>query len=158
MQGNKTVITHLNQALSAELTAIAQYIVHAEMCDNWGYRRLGAYTRKQAIDEMKHAEGLIERILFLDGTPKIGVMLAPKIGGSVKTQIENDLAAELGAVKEYNEAAAACSEVRDNGSYDLFTSMVQDEEKHADFLESQLHMIGEIGIEYYLAQQLEAGG
>lgn len=155
MQGNETVITHLNEALSAELTAIAQYMVHGEMCDNWGYRKLGAYIKKQAIDEMKHAEGLIERILFLDGTPKIGVMLAPKIGASVKMQIENDLAAELGAVKQYNKAVSACSEAKDNGSRELFESMVKDEEKHADFLEAQLHQIGEIGLEYYLAQQLQ---
>lgn len=155
MQGNETVITHLNEALSAELTAIAQYIVHAEMCDNWGYRRLGAYIKKQAIDEMKHAEGAIERILFLDGIPKIGVMLAPKIGANVKAQIENDLAAELGAVKAYNKAVSACTAAKDNGSRELFESMVKDEEKHADFLEAQLHQIGEMGLEYYLAQQLQ---
>lgn len=95
MRGKEPVIQHLNAALKAELTAIVQYIVHSEMCHNWGYKRLGDYIKKQAIDEMRHAEGLIERILFLDGAPKVDVMPTPQIGQNVKAQIENDLAAEL---------------------------------------------------------------
>lgn len=154
MHGNENVITELNQALSGELTAIVQYIVHSEMCDNWGYQRLGAYIKKQAIDEMKHAEGLIERILFLDGTPQTNLSLAPKIGSSVKAQIENDLAAELDAVKQYNGAVKVCVEAGDNGSRDLFQGMVKDEEEHADFLETQLHMVSEVGLDNYLAQQM----
>lgn len=154
MRGNETVIQRLNEALSGELTAIVQYIVHAEMCGNWGYQRLGAYIKKQAIDEMKHAEGLIERILFLDGVPKVDVMPAPKIGATVKAQFDNDLAAELEAVKQYNSAVETCGEAGDNASRALFERMVKDEEEHADFLEAQLFLIGEVGLDNYLAQQI----
>lgn len=157
MRGNEKVIDELNEALKAELTAIVQYIVHAEMCHNWGYQRLGNYIKKQAIDEMKHAEGLIERILFLDGTPKVDVMPAPQIGASVKAQIENDLAGELDAVKQYNGAVEVCTAAGDNGTRDLFQRMVTDEEQHFDFLEAQLFMIGETGLENYLAQQIHEG-
>jgi bacterioferritin len=155
MKGNDNVIGHLNKALSAELTAIAQYIVHSEMCDNWGYKAYGAFVKKQAIDEMRHAEGLIERILFLDGIPAIEVKLAPQIGASVKAQIENDLAAEADAIKQYNAAVKACVEAGDNGTRELFEGMVKDEEQHLDFLEAQLHMISEMGLENYLALQMK---
>ncbi len=154
MRGNDKVIAELNQALTAELTAIVQYMVHSEMCDNWGYRRLGAYIKKQAMDEMKHAEGLIERILFLDGTPQVAVGLAPKVGASVKAQFENDLAAELSAVTQYNNAIAVCTKSADNASRELFEKMVKDEEGHVDFLESQLHMVKEMGLDKYLTQQM----
>jgi bacterioferritin len=157
MRGNDNVIAQLNAALNAELTAIVQYMVHAEMCDNWGYERLGAYVKKQAIDEMRHAEELIERILFLDGAPQVSVALTPKIGLSVKAQLENDLAAELEAVKQYNAAARVCVEAGDNASRDLFEKMVKDEEDHTDWLESQLGMIKEMGLENYLAQQIHNG-
>jgi bacterioferritin len=157
MQGNEKVIEQLNEALKSELTAIVQYIVHAEMCQNWGYKRFGNYIKKQAIDEMKHAEGLIERILFLDGTPKVDVMPTPKIGANVKAQIENDLAGELDAVKQYNNAVAVCTEAGDNGTRELFERMVTDEEEHSDFLEAQLFVIGETGLENYLAQQIHEG-
>jgi bacterioferritin len=149
------VIQQLNEALAAELTAIVQYIVHSEMCHNWGYHRLGGYVKKQAIDEMRHAEGLIERILFLDGSPKVDVIPAPKIATSVKAQLETDLSAELGAVKQYNAAARICGNAADNASKNLFEKMVKDEEEHTDFLETQLSMIGEIGLDNYLAQQLQ---
>ncbi len=154
MRGNDKVIAQLNEALKAELTAIIQYIIHAEMCNNWGYDRLGGYTKKQAIDEMKHAEGLIERILFLYGTPRVDVMPTPKIGATVKAQLENDLAAEMEAVIQYNSAVAICAEAGDNASRALFEKMVADEEKHTDYLESQLFMIGEVGFDNYLAQQI----
>ncbi len=154
MQGNQQVIEHLNAALKAELTAIVQYIVHAEMCQNWGYRRLGDYIKKQAIDEMRHAEGLIERILFLDGTPKVDVMPTPQIGATLKAQIENDLRAELDAVRQYNESVRVCTEAGDNGSRAIFEKMVQDEEQHADFLETQSQLIVEIGVENYLSQHM----
>ncbi len=156
MRGNEKVISELNSALQAELTAIVQYFVHAEMCDNWGYKHLGGYIKKQAIDEMRHAEGLIERILFLDGTPAIGVTLAPQVGGSVKAQHENDLAGELDAVKQYNAAVQVCVQAADDGSRALFEKMVQDEEKHANFLEARLHAIKEMGLDNYLSQQLHA--
>ncbi|MCW5981318.1 MAG: bacterioferritin [Bryobacteraceae bacterium] len=157
MRGNDGVIEQLNKALAAELTTISQYIVHAEMCENWGYLALGGYIQKQAIGEMKHAEGLIARVLFLDGTPKVDIALTPNIGANVKAQLENDLKGELEAIQQYNAAAKVCLEAGDNGSRELFEQMIKDEEEHADFLEAQLHMIGEIGIENYLAQQMSAG-
>lgn len=156
MRGSDKVIAQLNEALKAELTAIVQYIVHAEMCQNWGYARLGGYIKKQAIDEMRHAEGLIERILFLEGTPKVDVMPTPRIGATVKAQLENDLGAETEAVNQYNSAVAICSDAKDNASRALFEKMVADEEKHTDFLEAQLFMIGELGLDNYLARQIHA--
>lgn len=154
MKGSPKVIDELNKALQSELTAICQYMIHGEMCQNWGYNKLGAFIKKQAIDEMRHAEGLIERILFLDGTPRLDVMPAPKIGATVKAQLENDLAAESEAVKQYNNSARICVEAGDNGTYAIFEKMVTDEEQHADYLEAQLGMIAEVGIENYLAQQI----
>ena len=154
MRGNDEVIRQLNEALKAELTAIVQYIVHAEMCQNWGYNRLGGYIKKQAIDEMKHAEGLIERILFLDGTPRVDVMPTPRIGANVKAQLENDLTAVLEAVGQYNSSVAICSQAGDNASRALFEKMAADEEQHTDFLEAQLSLIGEVGLDNYLAQQM----
>jgi len=157
MRGNENVINELNAALRAELIAIVQYMVHAEMCHNWGYQRMGDYIRKQAIDEMRHAEHLIERILFLDGTPRVGIGLDPKIGDTVKAQLENDLAAELEAVQQYNHSVQVCRDAGDNGSRELFEAMVKDEEKHTDFLEAQRDLIAQTGYENYLAQQIKGG-
>ncbi|MGO9519788.1 MAG: bacterioferritin [Candidatus Korobacteraceae bacterium] len=157
MRGDQKVIQQLNAALSAELTAIAQYMVQAEMCDSWGYHRLGGLTKARAIEEMHHAEGLIERIIFLDGTPAIDIPLTPKVGTTVQQQLELDYADEEGAVRQYNDAAKLCREVGDAGSKDLFEKMIGDEERHADFLEQQLHSIKEMGIGAYLAQQLQGG-
>jgi len=154
VRGNENVLEQLNAALSAELTAIVQYMVHSEMCENWGYERLGELFRKQAIGEMRHAEGLIERILFLDGVPKVDIKLAPNIGANVKAQLENDLKGELDAVRQYNASAAVCVEAGDNGSRELFEGMLEDEEEHVDFLEAQLHLIEELGLEKYLARQI----
>ncbi len=154
MRGNDQVIQQLNAALKEELSAIVQYIVHAEMCHNWGYKRYGDYVKKQAIDEMRHAEGLIERILFLEGQPQVDVMPAPKIGQNVKAQLENDLAGELAAVKQYNAAVRICADLKDGASRALFEKMTKDEEEHADFLETQLSVIQDIGIENYLSQQM----
>ena len=154
MRGNEKVIEQLNAALSAELTAIAQYMVQAEMCESWGYHRLGALTKARAIQEMHHAEHLIERIIFLGGTPAIDIPLTPKVGASVQQQLEIDHADEDDAVRQYNKAAKICREAGDAGSKDLFESMIQDEERHADFLEAQLHSIKEMGIGAYLSQQL----
>ncbi len=155
MKGNPKVIEQLNTALSSELTAIAQYMVQAEMCSNWGYRRLGALTKKRAIEEMRHAEGLIERILFLDGIPEVNVGLKPQIGKNVQEHLEIDLKDELSAVVEYNEAVKICNEAGDAGSRELFEHMIQDEERHADFLESQLQDIKDLGLANYLAQQMK---
>lgn len=154
MRGNENVLEQLNAALSAELTAIVQYMVHSEMCENWGYERLGELFRKQAIGEMRHAEGLIERILFLDGVPKVDIKLAPNIGANVKAQLENDLKGELDAVRQYNASAAVCVEAGDNGSREMFEKMVKDEEGHVDLFEAELHQISEMGLENYLAQQM----
>jgi bacterioferritin len=154
MRGNEKVIAELNEALREELTAINQYFIHAEMCHNWGYHKLGSYIRKQAIDEMKHAEVLIERILFLDGTPKMEY-LDLNIGQSVKDQIEADLKLEVNAVAMYNKAIQISRDALDDASRELFAKLLKDEEQHVDWLEAQLHLIKEIGYERYLANQAE---
>ena len=153
MKGNSKVIAELNKALREELTAINQYFLHAEMCENWGYHRLADFIKKQSIGEMKHAETLIERILFLDGSPSM-MPLELKVGGTVKNMIESDLALEVGAVKMYNESIAIATKEGDNGSRDLFVVLLKDEEEHVDFLEAQMHQIKELGYERYLTQQM----
>jgi bacterioferritin len=157
MRGNEKVIEQLNAALSAELTAIVQYMVQAEMCDNWGYHRLGELTKKRAIEEMHHAEGLIERIIFLDGTPEVKVALRPQIGANVKEHLEIDLKDEVEASAQYNEAVKICVAAADDASRALFERMILDEERHVDFLEAQLHSIQEMGIANYLSEQLKDG-
>jgi len=154
MRGNEEVIALLNQALKEELTAISQYFIHAEMCENWGYKKLGDYIKKQSIDEMKHAEALIERILFLDGAPKMTKALSLSVGDGVKAQITNDLGLEIGAVAMYNAAAKKAADVGDNASRELFIKLLKDEEAHVDWLEAQLHQMKELGYENYLAQQM----
>jgi len=153
MKGNPRVIAELNKALREELTAINQYFLHAEMCENWGYHRLSDFIKKQSIGEMKHAEVLIERILFLDGSPSM-MPLELKVGGTVKGMLESDLALEVGAVKQYNDAIAIATKEGDNGSRDLFVVLLKDEEEHVDFLEAQMHQIKELGYERYLTQQM----
>jgi len=152
MKGNEKVIEQLNRALREELTAINQYFIHSEMDENWGYDKLAGYIKKLSIEEMKHAEKLIERILFLDGKPTMEP-LALAIGSNVKEMLEHDLKLEIGAVALYNEASRTAFENADNGSRDLFVSLLKDEEGHADWLEAQLHQIGEIGYERYLITQ-----
>ncbi|MGA3070709.1 MAG: bacterioferritin [Terracidiphilus sp.] len=152
MKGKPKVIEQLNHALREELTAINQYFVHAEMCENWGYDRLSKYIKKQSIDEMKHAESLIERIFFLDGAPSMEP-LALTVGQNVKGMIESDLKLELGAVVLYNEAVRIATDEKDNGSRDLFVKLLKDEEEHVDWLEAQLHQIAELGYERYLTTQ-----
>jgi bacterioferritin len=153
MKGNPKVIAELNKALREELTAINQYFLHAEMCENWGYHRLSDFIKKQSIGEMKHAEVLMERILFLDGTPSMEP-LKLTVGTSVKAMIESDLALELGAVKQYNDAVALATKEGDNGSRDLLVQLLKDEEEHVDFLEAQVHLIKELGYERYLTMQM----
>jgi bacterioferritin len=152
MKGNPKVIEKLNHALREELTAINQYFVHCEMCESWGYDRLSKYIKKQSIDEMKHAEALIERILFLDGSPTMEP-LALSIGKNVKEMLASDLKLEIGAVAMYNESAKLAADEADNGSRDLFIKLLKDEEEHADWLETQLHQISELGYERYLTTQ-----
>ena len=157
MRGKDKVIASLNQALRAELTAINQYFLHAEMLENWGYHRLGEIIKKQSIDEMKHAEQFIERILFLDGAPNLGIGLSIKAGENAKGQLESDLALELEAVTQYNAGVKTCTEEGDNTSRELFEGILKDEEKHIDFLEAQLHAIEEVGIQNYLSEQMHGG-
>ena len=152
MKGNEKVLEQLNRALREELTAISQYFVHSEMDENWGYERLSKSLKKLSISEMKHAETLIERILFLDGTPNMEP-LAFSIGKTVKEALANDEKLELGAVKMYNEAAKVATEQGDHGSRDLFVKILRDEEGHLDFFEAQLYEIGEMGYERYLTTQ-----
>jgi bacterioferritin len=154
MHGDEKVLEQLNSALSSELTAIVQYMTQSEMCQNWGYKRLGDRTKARAIEEMKHAEGLIERIIFLDRIPTIDVGLKPQLGSNVQQQMEINLKDEQDAVRQYNNAVRICVEARDEGSKALFEGMIHDEERHVDFLEAQLHSIKEMGIANYLAQQL----
>ena len=154
MRGHDTVIAELNEALREELSAINQYFIHAEMCHNWGYHRLGSYIRKQSIDEMKHAEQLIERILFLDGTPKMEY-LDLNVGGSVRAQIEADLQLEVNAVAMYNKAIRVSRDAGDDQSRELFSKLLKDEEEHVDWLEAQVHQIQEMGYERYLSLQAE---
>ena len=154
MHGDQTVIQQLNNALSSELTAIVQYMTQSEMCQNWGYKRLGDLTKARAIEEMRHAEGLIERIIFLDALPTVEVGLKPQLGSKVQEQMEINLKDEVDAVRQYNAAVKVCVEAKDDGSKALFESMIRDEERHADFLEAQLHAIQEMGLGPYLAQQM----
>lgn len=155
MKGQPEVIKQLNAGLHAELTAIVQYMVQAEMCQNWGYGRLGDEIKKQAIDEMHHAEGLIERIVFLDGVPAVEVGLQPKISSNVKAMLVDNLVAEKDAVRQYNGAVAVCTKHGDAGTREMFEHMVKDEEGHTDHLEGQLHAIKEVGLDNWLAQQVK---
>ena len=154
MKGDPKVIVVLNEVLKAELTAINQYFLHAEMCENWGYEKLAKHTRKESIEEMQHAEKLMERILYLDGTPNMSDYFKINIGPNVKAQLQNDLNVEYDAVKRLNKGVALCVQVGDNGSRELLESILTDEEEHIDWLEAQLHAISEMGIENYLAQHL----
>jgi bacterioferritin len=154
MQGKPKVIAALNEALVEELMAINQYFLHAEMCENWHYDKLGSYIKKQSIDEMKHAESLIERLLFLDATPSMTEPMKLTIGQNVKDQLESDLALEIHAVEMYNRASAIAREEGDNASRELFDRLLKDEEEHVDWLEAQLHQIREMGYERYLSQQI----
>ncbi len=154
MKGNEKVIARLNQALHDELGAVVQYMVQAETCENWGYGRLAGITKSRAFEEMKHAEALIERLLFLDAVPDLNISLKPTLGKDVPQQFEAGLADESAAIREYNDSAAICRESGDSGTKDLFERLLRDEERHADFLESQLTSIQQMGINTYLAQQM----
>jgi len=157
MKGDPKVLEFLQEVLTAELTAINQYFLHAEMMENWGYERLAKITKKESIEEMRHAEALLHRMLYLDGAPNMAKLFPLRIGQNVKQMIENDLALECEAVPRLNKAIQAAVEAGDNGSRDLFESILKDEEHHIDFLEAQLHMIQEVGYENYLAEQIKDG-
>lgn len=154
MKGDSKVIAVLNQVLKAELTAINQYFLHAEMMENWGYYKLAKHTRGESIEEMTHAEKLMERILLLDGTPNMSDYFKINIGPNVKDQLQNDLQVEYDAVKRLNAGIETCVNASDNGSRDLLEEILTDEEEHVDWLEAQLQCIKEMGIENYLAEQM----
>lgn len=153
MKGSAKVIDELNKALREELTAINQYFLHAEMCENWGYRRLSESIKKQSIGEMKHAESLMERILFLDGLPTMKP-LDLTVGKTVRDMLQSDLKLEVEAVADYNAAIQVAVAEKDNGSRDLFVALLKDEEDHVDWLEAQMHQIEELGYERYLTMQM----
>ena len=155
MKGNDRIIETLNMLLADELTAINQYMVHSEMCSNWGYEALHDVIEKRAITEMKHAEMHIARIIFLDGRPIVSNLNPIHIGADVLSQLKNDLAAEQGAVKAYNDAAKLAVEVGDNGTRAMLEGILKDEEDHLDWLETQLDQVEQIGIQIFLSQQIE---
>ena len=155
MKGNKKVIKMLNALLADELTAINQYIVHSEMCANWGYERLHKAMEKRAVDEMKHAEKLIARILFLEGSPVVSNLNKITIGAQVEAQHANDWAAENPAIAAYNDGIRLAVEIGDHGTRDLLEANLVDEESHIDWIEAQLDQIKQMGIQNYLAENAD---
>jgi bacterioferritin len=154
MKGNQKILETLNALLADELTAIGQYMVHSEMCANWGYNKLHNTIRDRAIQEMKHAEKLIERILFLEGHPDVSGMQKVVIGQDVEQQFKNDRNAEEEATHAYNDAIRLCYDAGDNGTLELVKAILTDEEKHLDWLETQLSLIKELGNKNYLVEQV----
>src|ERR1700690_669806 len=153
MKGSPKVIEQLNRALREELTAINQYFLHAEMCENWGYEKLSEYIKMKSIGEMKHGEVLMRPILFLEGSPSMKP-LELTVGKNVKEMLQSDLDLEVSAVKDYNASIQIAVEEGDNGSRDLFVQLLKDEEGHVDWLEAQMHLIKELGYERYLTMQM----
>ena len=154
MRGDADVIKHLNKILKNELTAINQYFLHSRMLKNWGLDRLGDYEYSESIDEMKHADWLIDRILFLEGVPEIARYDVIRVGTDVKEQFENDLKLETGGVAAYNELVDLCIKVKDNGTHKLALEILEESEEHVDWLETQLGLIAAVGLERYLAEQM----
>ena len=154
MKGNKNVIEKLNDLLADELTAINQYMVHAGMCDNWKYERLHKIIEKRAIAEMRHAEKIIDRILFLEGSPTVSKLNKITIGADIEKQHRNDRMAEETAIKSYNDAIRLATEAGDNGSREMMESILKEEEEHIDWIEGQLDQISHMGIQSYLVEQI----
>jgi bacterioferritin len=154
MKGKPEVIEVLAKMLKEELGAISQYFIHAEMCENWGYKKLSEHTKKESINEMTHAEKLIERILFLEGMPNLNDLPKLNVGKNVEAQFQNDLALEKDAVADYNAAIATCRKAGDHASAEMLQVILADEEEHVEFLEDQLGLIESVGIQNYLAQQV----
>jgi bacterioferritin len=155
MKGNPDIINLLNTVLTGELTAVNQYFLHAKMCANWGYHRLAERIRKESIDEMKHADKLIERVLFLEGVPNVQRLGKITIGQKVAEQLKLDLAVEMEAIPRLNEGIKQCRDVGDNGTEDLLVHILVSEEAHVDWLEAQLSQIAQMGEANYLAQQVK---
>ncbi|QDT33423.1 MULTISPECIES: bacterioferritin [Thalassoglobus] len=154
MQGSQRVIDALNAGLTIELTAINQYFVQAKMCESWGLHKLGAHHYEESIEEMKHAELLIDRILFFDGVPEIARYDVIRVGDNVQEQLENDLALELNASKTYNEGVQICLEEKDSASREVMEQIVRESEESVDWLEAQLDLIKRLGIENYMLSQM----
>ena len=154
MKGNEKIIERLNARLADELTAISQYMVHAEMCEDWGYEKLHGAVEERAITEMKHAEKLIARILFLEGLPIVSELNQMHIGAEVEAQLKSDWQAERDAIQEYNADIRAAAEYGDNGTHELLKSILVDEEAHIDWIETQLDQITQMGIQNYLVEQI----
>jgi bacterioferritin len=154
MKGDSKIIEALNEVLTSELTAINQYFVHAKMCENWGYKKLASKKREESIEEMKHADEVIDRILFLDGVPNMQRLNPVKVGEEPVEQHQVDLELEVDAQKRLNNAIALCREKADNGTRELLERILKDEEDSIDWLESQLHLVEEVGRERYLAEQI----
>lgn len=155
MKGDKKIIEILNDVLTAELTAINQYFVHAEMCENWGYERLVKVVRKHSIGEMKHAEEVIERILFLEGIPNVQRLGKINLGENVPEMLKLDYQLELDALPRLNKGIEVCRELGDNNSRHLLEEILEDEEEHVDWIEAQLSLIEQVGAQNYLAQQIK---
>jgi|SRR6185369_6384545 bacterioferritin len=155
MKGNEQIINQLNTRLAEELTAINQYFVHAEMCENWRYERLHEMILKRSIQEMKHAEKLIARILFLDGIPIVSELNKIHIGNEVAKMHKNDHAAETAAIRGYNESIRLAVEVGDNGTRELLESILKEEEEHIDLIEAQIDQIAQMGVQNYLVEQID---
>ena len=149
MKGDKKVIDYLNKALRHELTAVNQYWLHYRLLDNWGYKALAKVWRKESIEEMQHADRLIERIIFLDGSPNMQTLESLHIGKTIKEVLDSDLQAEMSARSLYLEAASHCHSVKDYVTRDLFEQLTHDEEEHIDFLETQIDLVAKIGPELY---------
>ncbi|MBX3398884.1 MAG: bacterioferritin [Gemmataceae bacterium] len=154
MQGRQDVIDGLNRALTIELTAINQYFCQSKMCKNWGFMKLAGKHYEESIGEMKHADKIIERILFLDGVPEIARYDVIRVGSNVQEQFENDLKLESGGVAAYNELVDLCIKVKDNGTHKLALEILEESEEHVDWLETQLNLIKTIGLERYLAEHM----
>jgi bacterioferritin len=154
MKGNVDVVKVLNEVLRKELTGINQYFIHAKMCKNWGYAVLAEHAWNESIDEMKHADQIVERILFLEGVPNVQAYDKIQIGSNVKRQLENDLGLEQAALTVLRPGIRTCLDARDDASRELLEHIVIDEEHHIDWIETQFHQIKEVGYENYLAQQI----
>jgi len=154
MKGKSKILDTLNLLLADELTAINQYMVQSEMCANWGYDHLHQAAEKRAIDEMKHAEKIIGRLLFLEGRPVVSTLNKIHIGDTVEAQHKSDIESEMGAIKAYNDAIKVTTDLGDNGTRELLEDILEDEEEHLDWLEAQIDQITQLGIQGYLAEQL----
>ncbi len=154
MKGDAKLIEALNEVLTGELTSVNQYFVHAKMCDNWGYERLAELTRKESIEEMKHADTLIDRILYLEGVPNVQRLFKVRVGETVPEQLKLDLGVETEAVERLNKAIELAVKVHDNGTRDVLEDILESEEDHVNWLEAQLALIEQVGVQNYLAQQI----